>query len=318
MASRILRWFFAISLVTAFFGPEKTKAQVATVQPLPAKILTTVASQRSQDSPPDSAGREEVSKSPTDERNTFEASGYLGTVFDNFAPNAVGGYANQASGQTKNRFTAGVDAELRLAGSDRDDRQLWISSQTLHGMRSADVDCVKTPEAAICKTAASNKDKFLYILEHASTMEAHIQFRFEFARLQAQSDTPIKAYVFSRFGFLALDSAPRVFNSDTYAGIGLLAPKGLFKGSFAQAGWGRSQQFQSYPDANRLKIFGTLAFNLVPGKADQAQGALGRIGAGSRAFIAIVVDRNPKGKAPDAVQTYVGYSFDIARALGSE
>jgi len=251
-----------------------------------------------------------------DERSTFEASGYLGAVFDNFAPSAVGNYKNNAEGDTQNRLTAGVDAQYRILGSAATVRQLWISAQTLHGLRSADVDCGKTPEAPVCKKN-NVEAQFLYILEHASTMEAQIDTRFEFLTLQVKSDTPVRAYVSSRFGFVAMDTAPRVFNSNTYAAIGILSPKGAFRGSFAQVGWGRSEQFQSQPGANRLKIFGTLAFDLAPSISQNPSGFVGRLLGGSRVFVAIVVDRNPGGTAPDAVQSYVGYNFDLRKAFGS-
>jgi len=114
-----------------------------------------------------------------------------------------------------------------------------------------------------------------------------------------------------------MDSAPRVFNSDAYAGVCILSPKGTFKGSFAQVAWGRSEQFQSYPEASRLKIFGTLAFDLAPSFSAGPTGFVGRLLGSSRAFVAIVVDRNPGGKAPDAVQTYVGYNFDLRKGFGS-
>jgi hypothetical protein len=185
-------------------------------------------------------------------------------------------------------------------------------------MRTADVNCAKTPEAAVCRKTASTSDKFLFILEHASTMEAHIDARFEFATLQVSAETPVRTYLVSSFGFVAMESGPKVFNSDSYLGIGILSPRGTFKGSFAQVGWGHSEQFQSFPDANRLKIFGTLAFDLVPSLSAGASGFFGRLGGASRMFIAISVDRDPSGPAPDAVQTYVGFDFDLRKAFGSE
>lgn len=253
-----------------------------------------------------------------DERNAFEASGYVGGVVDNFAPGETAlGYANAAPGTSKTRLTAGVEAQYRIWGSNTDTRQFWIATQTLHGLRSADVNCAQTPDAAVCKTAATTPDKFFYILQHASTMEAHVDGRFEFAALQLKSDTPVRAYVSTQWGFLALDSAPKVFNSDSYINLGILSPKGPFRESLAQVGWGRSEQFQTFAHADRLKIFGTLAFDLAPTWSQSPASFIEQLFGSSRAFVAISVDQNPRGRAPDAVQTYFGVDFDLRKAFGS-
>ena len=251
-----------------------------------------------------------------DGRTAFEASGYLGTAFDNFAPNVIGAYQNaDAASGTKSRWLAGVEAQYRLFGKPSQTVQLWLATKTLHGVRSADVNCKETPSVAICNTKAPSSDKFLFILQHASTIEAHIDPRLEFLTLQPDSDLPTKVYVTARFGFLDLEGAPKVFNSDS-VGLGLLAPSGVFRNSLAQVAWGRSEQFQSNSSWNRLKIDGILAFDIMPGLADRLQ-FWKRLGGASRVFIGISVDRNPGGPGPDSVQSYVGIDFDLRRAFSA-
>jgi hypothetical protein len=253
---------------------------------------------------------------PGDGRSALEASGYLGSVFDNFAPNVVGAYENaDAASGTKSRWMAGVEAQYRLLGKPSDTVQLWLSTKTLHGVRTADVNCQETPSVAVCNSSATTSDKFLYILQHASTMEAHVDPRLELLTLQAGSDVPAKFYVGARFGFLDLEGAPKVFNSDS-VGVGLLAPSGVFKGSMAQVGWGRSEQFQSNSSWNRLKFDGMLAFDVLPSLTDQLQ-FWKQLGGALRVFIAISVDRNPGGPGPDSVQSYVGIDFDLRRAFNA-
>jgi hypothetical protein len=257
-----------------------------------------------------------------DDRQTFEANAFYGRVFDNFAPAEVLGvkYDKPATGNIDSRWTAGFQAAYRLFGAPTDVRQLWLSTQILHGARSADIDCTANPQAFTCPAAGSNPDptkRILTTIEHASTMESHIEARMELFRLQGSTDTPVKVFASTRYGFIAMEGAPKVFSSDAYVGGGITTPKGSFRGSFAEVAWGRSRQFQSVPEANRLKIYGTLVFDLMPGLVGQAENVVSQAGSAMRLFAAIVVDRNPGGVAPDAVQTYVGIMFDVRRLVGS-
>ena len=221
--------------------------------------------------PVESCGR---AKAKDDQRAVFEASGFLGNVFDNFAPNVSGGYkdpvATAAATQTKSRWTAGVAAQYRLIGQPGDTYQLWLVSYTLHGVRTSDVDCSVPSPPPVCNKTATTSERFLYVVEHASTIEAHIDARFEFATLQKDSELPIKVFAAARFGFLDLESAPQVYNSNSL-GVGILAPKGVFRDSLAQVAWGLSEQFGSDPRWNRLKINGLLAFDLMPGLKDRIE-----------------------------------------------
>lgn len=266
--------------------------------------------------------KEEPHTNKYDDRQTFEANAFYGRVFDNFAPaEALGvNYVKPPVGDIDSRWTAGFQAAYRLFGAPDDVRQLWLSTQTLHGARSADIDCTANPEAFSCPGVSRTQNpeqRIVTTLEHASTMEAHIEARMELFRLQGATDTPVKVFASTHYGFVAMAGAPKAFSSDAYIGGGITTPKGSFRGSFAEIAWGRSRQFQSVPEANRMKIYGMLVFDLMPGLVGQAQNVVSQAGSAMRLFAEIVVDRNPGGVAPDAVQTYVGIAFDVRRLVGS-
>jgi hypothetical protein len=296
-----------------------------------SKVFVTVGSQPTFDvevqkpvdgtKPPDACAPPEPNVSEYDGRSTFEANAFVGAVFDNFAPAQVDParpeeglvYRNTPRPGINKSWTAGVQAQYRLIGRPDSVRQIWLSTQILHGLRTSDVDCTKSPDLAVCKATASLSDRFFAVIEHASTMEAHFDTRVELLRLQITEDTPVKVYAATRFGFVSLSGAPKVFSSDAYIGGGLMAPKGVFRGSFAQVSWGRSRQFQTDPNADRLKIYGTLVWDIAPGLLEQARNIFTQTAGSMRFFAAIVVDRNPGGRAPDSVQSYFGIMFDVRR-----
>jgi hypothetical protein len=251
-----------------------------------------------------------------DGRSNFEADAFYGLAVDNFAPAESLEYRNAPSGTIRTRWTAGVQAQYRLFGQQDDVRQVWVSTQILHGLRTSDVNCQTSPDLAVCKATSTEAQKFFAIIEHASTIEAQIEGRVEVLRLQVAEETPVKVFASTRFGFIGLAGAPKVYSSDAYVGGGLVAPKGIFRGSFAEVGWGRSRQFQTAPNANRMKIYGTLFFDVAPGLLEQAKNIFTQSIGSTRFFAAIVVDRNPNGRAPDAVQSYFGVDFDVRRLFG--
>jgi hypothetical protein len=251
-----------------------------------------------------------------DERETFESSGFLGEVFDNFAPTISGNYAGPATAtDLHSRLTAGVEAQYRVVGKPDGQQQLWFTAHVLHGMRSAEAACKDTPTNADCLTqqAKNPGGSFNYIIGHASTMEAHMDVRWELFRIQPSSNVPAKFYLYGRAGFLDLENAPRVYDANSF-GAGLIASKGPFRNSFAQVGIGNSKQYESDKGFDRLKVNAVLVFDVIPGWI-QSAGWKG-LSAGSRFFIAIAIDRNPSS-GPDAVQTYIGVDYDLRHLFGS-
>lgn len=257
---------------------------------------------------------------PRDDREVFESSGYLGWAFDNFAP-ATGSLPSSSPG-SHTRMLAGVDAQYRLVGDKHDPFQVWLATFTLHGVRSADVDCTNPAASALCGTDQGKK--FIAIFQNATSLEAHFDLRVELATLQRRSELPSKVFAVARFGFIDLSTDDavvngnvvsvnplKVFNNDMLGG-GILSPAGPFKNSNATVGWGRSERFQSNPGWNRLKINGTLIFDLVPGFKDRLE-FWKRLAGSPRMFVQINVDRNPGGPGPDAVNTYIGVDIDLRR-----
>ena len=255
-----------------------------------------------------------------DDREVFESSGYVGWAFDNFAP-SENSRASMDPGSHM-RLLAGVEAQYRLVGDKHDPFQIWLASFTLHGVRSADVDCQNPTSAALCGT--NQGQKFFATFQNATSLEAHIDIRVELQTLQRRSETPIKVFALARFGFIDLSkddvvvngarvsvNPPKVFNSDML-GVGILSPAGPFKDSSASVGWGMSDRFQSNPGWNRLKINGTLVFDLVPGFKDRLE-FWKRLAGSPRMFVSIAVDRNPHGPGPDSVNSYIGLDVDLRR-----
>jgi hypothetical protein len=260
-------------------------------------------------------GDDRVIKRVIDERRALEANGYVGQVFDQFAPAEVGNYAQTPDGGTiQSRWTAGSNIAYRFIGSPSSRQQLWGSLYTLHGLRTADVDCTKQPDVPVCRNNATVDQKFLQVIEHASTIEIHTEVRYEFMTLQPDSDTPVRLFGAFRFGFIDLEGVPKCRESDTIT-LGFLVPSGTFRGSSAQFGLARSDLFQPGQHGfNRFKGVGTLTFDLIPSLASRAQ-IWKRIPGSMRFFLAVSVDRSRKDDMPDAVQSYVGILFDFTQAF---
>jgi len=248
----------------------------------------------------------------SDERDTFEASGYVGMAIDNFAPASVGGYENSEAGGKRTRPIGGFDFEFRVAGSPTSRRQVWIFGETLHGVRSADINCApgNADKPAVCdKLTQANASKQLqFILENATSMEAYAGARIEFATLQADSPTPAKLYATIRTGVMMVNgsatsdsktfSANHAYRTHHFGG-GLLMPKGQFAGSLLEVGWGRTDLFDNELSPNhwrRLKIDGSLNVKMA--------GAM-------YGFVQLYADFDPTGKSADSVQTFFGLSFSI-------
>jgi len=250
-------------------------------------------------------------------REVFEASGFLGQAFDQFAPKIVGNYIDRDPGSdlAQSRLTAGLSLDYRVLGSERRTVQFWVAAHMLYGLRTADIDCEKEKGSPFCSSkTATTQDKFLFILENASTLEAHFAPRLEFFTFQPRSETPLKAYVGAQFGFVHLQGAPKVSEIDN-VGLGVVIPSGPFRKSFIEWSSGRNSLFQSNPKWNRFKVTGVLAFDLVPGLKERSAWWK-YTGFGSwRAFVATSIDRNLFGPGPDAIQSYVGFAFDFRRAF---
>jgi hypothetical protein len=252
-------------------------------------------------------------KSQMDDES-FDASGYLGGAVDSFAPNSVGGYQNLESIETqKTRFIAGINFSYRLLGAPDARVRLWLDGETVHGVRTADIDCSVTPTPVLCDPNGLPQGKFLFVLDHASSLEAFVSPRLEFLTLQPNSKTPARVYATARFGFMALKDAPTVF-SVHHLGMGVVADAGAFNGSYVEVGWGNNELVYG-SKWNRLKVDGYVVFDLMSGLRDRVQ-FWKNMGGATRFFLQIYVDNDINGSTADSVQTFFGMQFDLRQMFG--
>jgi hypothetical protein len=203
-----------------------------------------------------------------DERTAFIGSVYIGEVIDTFAADEVLKYLNPEDANTqKLRTIGGVDFEYRLTGGPKRDAngeiltgagrgmtngQLWVFGETIHGVRSRDVDCKKenNMKLSVCKDnidvgqLPTGPNDFIAILRNAGTLEAFVGFRYEFLPpLQRDTDSPARLFVKGQLGFLSVSGGGGDVVDDHSISIGALAVGGRFEGSFLQFGYGRNDLF---------------------------------------------------------------------------
>jgi hypothetical protein len=175
-------------------------------------------------------------------------------------------------------------------------------------MRSADVDCTGETRPPVCESLASTtnpNERFLYVLEHASSLEGYLAFRYEFATLQAGTTFPSRLYLTGRFGVMMLDNEVHDAYDTHHFGIGLMAPASSFAGSYLEVGIGRTDLFFAEPGRrpyHRLKIDGLLSFPVLK-----------KIWEGApNAFVQLYADFDPRGSSADSVQSFFGFEFELS------
>ena len=238
-------------------------------------------------------------------RDVFEASFFLGLGIDNFAADDLKRYLNaDASSEIETRAVGGFDFAYRLTGGPHAGRgmpQLWIYGETVHGVRSADVDCEANPDLEICRTLNFDPmnpgEQLLAILRDASSLEAFAGLRYEFKTFQKKSNAAANLYFNVQLGFLTVSGDDDDVVDHHHVGLGIVATKGTFVGSHVEAGFGKTDLFQAKPE-DRWKIDGLLSWPF-PGTD--------RI----RFFSQLVVDSD-FGNGADSVQTYVGMDFELS------
>lgn len=251
-----------------------------------------------------------------DRRDAFAASLYLGEAVDSFAGDETINYLNpDASGDEKRREVGGIDFEYRLWGAPDTKSsgrlgktQLWVFGETVHGVRSRDVDCSleSNKNLSICTEAGfSTEDpqgRFVYMLRNASSLEAFAGFRWEFLPLQSGNDSQAAMYLKTQFGFLTVEGGGGDVVDLHHAGIGAKAVSGPFRSSHLEIGYGRNDLFLRNRNS-RFKIDGYLS---ISPKAIPIIRKLA--GESVRPFAQIVADVD-LGTGSDSVQSYFGLDF---------
>lgn len=260
-----------------------------------------------------------------DERGVFSATAYLGGVFDNFAPSAVGNYIGTAATE-QDRKIFGIDIDVRLLGRADSPRQLWIFGETMHGVRSSDLNCTTQPTPPVCselKDALTQQPlgSGLYILKHSTTFEGFTGARFEFATLQAGTEFPMRAYASFLGGVMMFTDANNHALAAHSLGVGVLSPQGLFEGSRLEMSWGRTDLFLPQRELllgaqtghwNRLKFDGYLTFNVARSVVDNPR-VWEKV---PHFFIQLYSDFDPRGSDADSIQTFVGLEWDVVDFFG--
>lgn len=254
-------------------------------------------------------------------RSTFDVNAYAGLSIDSFAANDLNMYLNpNDSNKVKFRAVGGFDFAYRLVKgpcSESDKTagytgtadcgsthwrhpQLWVYGETIHGVRSADVDCKANPSLSVC-TAFQNNPSFspsqtLYLLRNATSLEAFAGLRYEFLTVNPNSSSPAVLYFKSQAGYLTIAGAGRLTADHKTLALGAMATSGRFRESFLDFGFGPSKIFAA-DNKRRGKIDGYLTWDAF------GQSYL-------RPFVEMTVD-TAFGGASDSVQTYFGISFDV-------
>lgn len=249
----------------------------------------------------------------SDGRDGFSASFYIGGAVDNFAPSQVGNYVEDPTLPNKTRWIGGIDFEYRLFGRADRDLQLWISGQTLHGVRTADLDCADPHAPAICRqdpvSVGEASSTLRYILKNATSLEAFVAPRLELYTFNRESENAAaKLYIATRFGLMGLSDAPKSFAAH-HLSVGLASISGAFEGSALEIGWGSNDLFERPPGRSRyyrMKLDALLSMDIIPELVKNVTGS-------PRPFIQFYLDNDVRGPGADSIQTFFGLDFHLGR-----
>lgn len=241
------------------------------------------------------------------QRQTFQASFYTGVAIDAFAAAELRKYLNpEASGGTRERLIAGFDFEYRVVGDPGGGQQLWIYGETVHGIRSADVDCAADPAPAVCDPfdPATAGERTLYILREATSLEGFAGLRWEFAGVHKGDKDAARAYLRAQAGFLTVEENGSDVVDMHHIGLGLIVAQGWYRDSYLEVGFGTTHLFEDrFP---RLKVDALLSWEVEGLKK-----------AGITPFAQITIDSD-LGDGADSIQSYIGIDFGLARLLGGK
>jgi len=246
----------------------------------------------------------------SDCREDFVASAYLGLAIDTFASGETRLYLNpNAPSGPKERMVGGIDFDYRLVGtpltltsghSHAWPNQLWVYGETVHGVRSSDIDCSKNATFLTCQTslAIPNRpaDQILFTFRNATSLEGFAGFRYEFLSLHPGSISPANLYLKAQAGFLTVSGAPSAAKAVHHVGLGAITTKGDFQGSYLEFGFGRNDLF-AQKRLSRWKVDAYLSK---------------RITKVISLFAQITVDTDI-GPGADSIQSYLGFHFDLRK-----
>jgi len=254
------------------------------------------------------AAAEAKPPSNDDPRSDMEGSFFSGLGIDSFAAKDLDRYLNpEASGTNRERYVAGFDFEYRITSKHTlDARQLWIYGETVHGLRSSDVDCSSNPNAPVCQDFGpiASGEPAIFIVRNSSSMEAFAGLRWEFHALKPNGSSPGMLYLKLQAGFITAAGTGQDIIDLLHAGLGLLAVGGRFAGSYLEFGYGQSEFFVTHKK-DRKKIDGFLTWK--PGLTCHL---------GINPFVQYTIDSDFDPGA-DSIQTYIGFDYDLDYLFGT-
>jgi hypothetical protein len=240
-----------------------------------------------------------------DDRCDFEASFYVGRVIDSFAAQEYNNYVNGARNQaqtTRESYVGGVDFNYRVHRSPSG-RDLWVFGETVHGVRSADVDCKANKDIELCSGKATSDQQFLYILRNARSVESYAGVRYEIPLQNPRGGNmgPARLFIASQLGFITVAGiGGDLIDNHTWVSVGVLNVNGRFSNSYLQAGIGKTDLFHQHRNA-RFKVDGFLSMKFL--KSDVM-----------RPFLQMTVDSDGRGGS-DSVQSYFGLDVNFGASL---
>jgi hypothetical protein len=238
-----------------------------------------------------------------DTRKDVEVGLFTGISVDSFAAKELRQYLNKEdSSEVREQLVAGFDFSYRLAGNAKSPRQFWLYGETIHGVRSGDVNCTgDNQDTELCKIArleATDQSAPLAIFRKATSFEAFIGLRAELLRLRAGAADPAEAasmlYLKGQLGLLTVAGRGGDVVDMHHGAIGITLTQGSFAHSYVEIGYGRNELFLANP--RRWKIDGFLSM----GPDDKAV----------RPFAQIVIDAD-FGDGADSIQSFFGLDVDV-------
>lgn len=239
-----------------------------------------------------------------DERGDFEANAYVGLAIDTFGAEELHKYLNpEANGELHERSIFGVDFAYRLL--KKGSRQVWVYGETVHGVRSEDIDCAATPELPSCKKELSEfgadiAKASLFLLRNATSLEAYVGVKAEIAQLNLPGLHPAAIYLNFQGGFLEVAGSDGDAKAAHHVGIGAQAVGGAMQGSYLEFGYGKSDLFIVNRD-RRFKFDGMLVRRLAD--------------SGFSLFAQLYADVDMKDGS-DSIQSYFGLNFEVSKLFG--
>ncbi len=233
-----------------------------------------------------------------DARPNLIATAFFGISLDSFAASEWNAYINpDQNSKIKERGIGGISFDYRLLGDpNKSHTQLWIFGKTIHGVRSAGVDCAST---GICIDFDPTKpNRTLYMIRASTSLEAILGARWELHSLQSRTDTAAAFYLKGQAGFVTIAGAGSGLVDVHHIAVGAIAKTGRFNGSYVETGVGKTTLFpkNAFP---RVKVDAYLRWPLAK--------------TGLTGFAQITVDSTLHKVGADSVQSFFGINFDLSR-----